>query len=85
MKIADLGFSKQLSNIEEVMYTYCGTPLSMAPEIMNNMPYTYKADIWSMGVNLFILITGEFPFFSRSKPDLISQVENGYYHISKKQ
>ena len=59
MKIADLGFSKQLSNIEEVMYTYCGTPLSMAPEIMNNMPYTYKANYFLLHIVVNILVADD--------------------------
>lgn len=84
IKIADLGFSKQLDDIDDVMYTYCGTPLSMAPEIMKGKAYTYKADIWSVGVNLFVLITGVFPFFARSKPQLMADVEKGIYHLSKK-
>jgi serine/threonine protein kinase len=49
------------------MKTYCGTPLNMAPEIMNRKGYTYKADIWSCGVLIFLLITGVYPFFAKSK------------------
>ena len=50
------------------MYTYCGTPLNMAPEIMNGRPYTYKADIWSIGVLIFLLLTGGYPFIAANKP-----------------
>ena len=56
----------------------------MAPEIMKGKAYTYKADIWSVGVNLFILITGVFPFFARNKPQLMADVEKGIYHLNKK-
>lgn len=34
VKIGDLGFSKQLGSLNDEMMTYCGTPLTMAPEIM---------------------------------------------------
>jgi serine/threonine protein kinase len=74
VKIADLGFSKQLRDLDEEVLTYCGTPLCMAPEVMNGVPYTYKADLWSVGVNLFQLITGVFPFFARNKPELIHNI-----------
>ena len=67
MKIADLGFSKQLGTLDEEMRTYCGTPLNMAPEVMKRNGYNYKADIWSVGVLIFLLITGVYPFFARSK------------------
>ena len=62
LKVGDLGFSKQLTNLEQEIITYCGTPLNMAPEIMNGRPYTYKADIWSIGVLIFLLLTGGYPF-----------------------
>jgi serine/threonine protein kinase len=66
------------------MHTYCGTPLSMAPEIMQGDPYNYKADIWSVGVNLFILITGVFPFNARTKPQLMADIEKGAYNLNRK-
>jgi serine/threonine protein kinase len=62
LKVGDLGFSKQLTDLEQEIITYCGTPLNMAPEIMNGRPYTYKADIWSIGVLIFLLLTGGYPF-----------------------
>ena len=77
VKIADLGFSKQLSNLDQIMETYCGTPLSMSPEIMQGRKYSYKADIWSVGVIFFTLITGVFPFFAKDKKRLQAEVEKG--------
>lgn len=44
------------------METYCGTPITMAPEIMLSRPYDKKVDIWSLGVILFQLIYGKLPF-----------------------
>lgn len=44
------------------METYCGTPITMAPEIMKNKPYDKKVDIWSLGVITFQLIYGKLPF-----------------------
>jgi serine/threonine protein kinase len=49
------------------MRTYCGTPLNMAPEIMNKKIYTYKADIWSVGVLIFLMLSGDYPYFAKSK------------------
>jgi serine/threonine protein kinase len=47
----------------------------MAPEIMNRRPYTYKADIWSIGVLLFLMITGSYPFFAKQKYELIVKLD----------
>ena len=71
IKIADLGFSKLLNEAHELSFTYCGTPINMAPEIINRSSYNYKADIWSLGTVLYELIVGESPFkHSKTKSEL---------------
>jgi serine/threonine protein kinase len=65
------------------METFCGTPLNMAPEIANGYPYNYKADIWSVGVQIFLLMTGDYPFFARSKQELHSNIELGFYKMNR--
>lgn len=50
--------------------TYCGTPLYMAPEIINGNKYDMKVDVWALGALLFQLLTGSFPFFGRNMEDL---------------
>jgi serine/threonine-protein kinase ULK/ATG1 len=53
IKIADFGFSKIYDPTELLMRTQCGTPLNMAPEVLNGEMYNFKADIWSAGVIMF--------------------------------
>lgn len=73
IKIADLGFAKQL-NHEEVTDTICGTPLQMAPEVITGKHYNHKADVWSLGIVFFELITGFTPFMGKNKDDLIKNL-----------
>lgn len=40
----------------------CGTPLTMAPEIMGKQKYTEKCDTWSFGVISYYMIFSEYPF-----------------------
>jgi serine/threonine protein kinase len=63
IKIADFGFSKYLSDSKyETSGTMCGTPLYMSPQIVDDQRYTYKTDIWSLGVIYYELLTGKYPF-----------------------
>ena len=49
---------------------YCGTRVYMAPEIIKHKTYDgRKADIFSVGVILFILVQGGFPFLSATEED----------------
>jgi serine/threonine protein kinase len=69
LKIADFGFSNVVCSAHKLMFTECGTPGYMAPEMIRN-PKGYdgmKADIWACGVILFIMLAGFPPF---QKPDL---------------
>ena len=49
-----------------LMKTYCGTPITMAPEIHNRFQYDFKCDIWSLGVICYQLIYNKPPFMPES-------------------
>lgn len=50
----DFGASRE---ILDVMNTFAGTPLTMAPEVLNMRPYDLKSDIYSLGASLYVLCT----------------------------
>lgn len=66
IKISDFGFAKNIGNFAEVNSIKCGTPSTMAPEIMfenkNQALFNKKCDIWSLGIILHELIYGIHPF-----------------------
>lgn len=61
LKIGDFGFARSLED-QALADTLCGSPLYMAPEIIQNKKYDAKADLWSVGAILFQLLTGKPPF-----------------------
>ncbi|CAA6656784.1 unnamed protein product [Spirodela intermedia] len=73
LKIADFGFARPLQP-RGLAETLCGSPLYMAPEIMQLQKYDAKADLWSIGVILFQLVTGKTPFNGNSQIELLQNI-----------
>ncbi|CAN0366173.1 unnamed protein product, partial [Hapterophycus canaliculatus] len=61
LKIADFGFARHLAQAS-MAETICGSPLYMAPEILQGHKYGAKADLWSVGAILFEMLAGKPPF-----------------------
>eukprot|EP00002_Diphylleia_rotans_P006170 TRINITY_DN1548_c0_g1_i3.p1 TRINITY_DN1548_c0_g1~~TRINITY_DN1548_c0_g1_i3.p1 ORF type:complete len:437 (+),score=89.48 TRINITY_DN1548_c0_g1_i3:57-1367(+) len=65
--ISDLGLSKQIG--VDLTATVCGTPFYFAPEVADGQMYSFKADMWSCGILLYILLTGDLPFYDEESGD----------------
>jgi serine/threonine protein kinase len=77
VKLIDFGFSKHLVTPFDLASTYCGTLTYMAPEIIKNEQYSFPADVWSVGVILFELLTLQYPFDSSSLLNLDNSIVSG--------
>lgn len=70
--IGDFGFAKMGPEFTD---TQLGSPLTMAPELYDSgTPYTSKADLWSLGVCLYQLLFGAYPFNGRNEETLRENV-----------
>ena len=76
IKICDFGVGKIIKP-ESTLYDQCGTPVYMAPEIIKNAGYKgFPVDIWSSGVALYIMLTGNIPFNRGKIHDLQYNIVN---------
>jgi len=78
IKIADFGFAKQATD-DCSLSTMCGTPGYVAPEILRKEKYGTKADMWSMGVIIFIMLGGYPPFYADSPRKLLRLSKTGVF------
>ena len=80
VKIADFGLAGLIESQED-MKKFCGTEGYAAPEIMKNVPYNASVDVWSLGVIVFILLSGYKPFDADSQFELYQQVTTADYEF----
>jgi len=79
IKIADFGFSKSFGEEGEKLMTSCGSPGYVAPEILTAESYDKSVDLWSVGVIIYILLSGYPPFYADSAPALFKKIMDVKY------
>ncbi|GMF25631.1 unnamed protein product [Phytophthora fragariaefolia] len=62
VKIADFGLAKELAQPTTMLKRSCGTLEYAAPELLCGRPYGLKSDVFSLGIVLYVLLFGAFPF-----------------------
>ena len=87
-KITGLNFSKDLIQ-DNMGSTILGTPLYMSPDVVErldnktNKKYNTSADLWSLGVITYELLTGTTPFVGSKYEEVFQNIEKGLYKLPK--
>ncbi|XP_059827586.1 testis-specific serine/threonine-protein kinase 5-like [Hypanus sabinus] len=81
IKLSDFGLASKCSR-NSLMSTFCGSLPYTAPEILQGLRYRGdQADIWSMGIILYAMVTGKLPFNKLQPCKLLEEIKGGVlYH-----
>ncbi|EER06423.1 calcium-dependent protein kinase, putative [Perkinsus marinus ATCC 50983] len=78
LKLIDFGFSKIIDPSRR-MHQSCGSVAYVAPEVLEGS-YTNKCDLWSLGVIVYMLLSGSPPFHGPER-DMLVSIEEGEYEM----
>jgi serine/threonine protein kinase len=74
IRLIDFGLSNQFSESAPNLSTRCGSPAYAAPEMIAGHAYTSAADLWSSGIVLYFMVTGEVPWKDDDIPRLLAKI-----------
>ncbi|KAH1045157.1 hypothetical protein GYH30_026385 [Glycine max] len=86
LKVSDFGLSALAESKcqDGLLHTTCGTPAYVAPEVINRKGYDgIKADIWSCGVILYVLLAGHLPFQDTNLMEMYRKIGRGEFKFPK--
>ena len=73
IKLSDYGSSKTISKTMSI----AGTPLTMAPEILNDEKDLSKGDLWSIGIIIYYMYFNEYPYNGKNEHILFKDITSG--------
>ena len=83
VKVADFGLCGYVKE-SQLMKTFCGSPCYCAPECLCKVQYDGReADVWSIGVILFLMVTGQHPWNVVNTSMMTRQILKGSYTVPK--
>ena len=82
IRVIDFGLSA-INRHNKRLDTVAGTPLYMAPEVIKGS-YGKEADIWSLGVLLYMLVSGYFPFQAHGNAALFNKIKECEWNFDHK-
>ena len=80
IKLGDFGIARVLNHTREKCKTIVGTPYYLSPEIIESKDYSFKTDIWSLGIILYELCALKPPFNAESLHGLALKIVRGQYN-----
>ena len=83
VKIIDFGTAKKIK-AEGGIQGMRGTPYYMAPEVVEKLNYNEKCDVWSIGIIMYVLLTGFPPFNGKDDEEIFKKIRIGNFDLKRK-
>ncbi|XP_046753437.1 obscurin isoform X5 [Diprion similis] len=80
LKIGDFGLSRRITYGKLMTLAY-GMPEYVAPEVANNEGVSYGADMWSLGIITYILLSGISPFRGVNDRETLTKIKEGRWEF----
>lgn len=81
IKLTDFGLCTD--RIDEILYDEVGTPRYTAPEILEGSGYDKKVDVWGIGIILFLMLTGKYPFDGSNRKSIHRRIKEKSINYEK--
>ncbi|OQR97542.1 hypothetical protein ACHHYP_10748 [Achlya hypogyna] len=82
VKLVDFGLGARDTKTSSKLTAFCGTPAFMAPEIIAQDDYEGKpVDAWSLGILLYLMVTGTIPFDAPTSAQLYPKICCGNFNV----
>jgi serine/threonine-protein kinase ULK2 len=75
VKIADFGFGIRTDQLAKATRYNVGSPLYMAPESLRKNDYSFKSDIWALGIIFYEMLFSDTPWRAKSEKELLRKIE----------
>jgi CRP-like cAMP-binding protein len=79
LKVVDFGLAKKVENGK--LWTLCGTPDYLAPEVILNEGHDWAVDYWALGVLIYEMTAGAPPFYAEDPMQVYEQILSGTVHM----
>ena len=76
VKIADFGFGIRTQQLAKANRYNVGSPLYMAPESLRKNDYSFKSDIWALGIIFYEILLNDTPWRAKTEKELLRKIES---------
>eukprot|EP01087_Luapelamoeba_hula_P015356 TRINITY_DN457_c0_g1_i2.p1 TRINITY_DN457_c0_g1~~TRINITY_DN457_c0_g1_i2.p1 ORF type:complete len:505 (+),score=89.29 TRINITY_DN457_c0_g1_i2:456-1970(+) len=81
VKLIDFGFATHFRPHERIANEWCGSPFTVAPEILSHQPYLpAQVDVWALGSVFYTVLCGVFPFQASTTAEIYQRTRLGKFH-----